>query len=65
MLFTNSNLPQVRVKVDGSDALCTNFNCHYAYVEVTSFLTEQTFDTETFEVSVIGQNLPIQDDFKI
>ena len=33
MLYTDVQGPQVKVKVDGLDALCVGFNCEYSYEE--------------------------------
>ena len=33
MLYTDVTVPQVRVKIDGIDALCTGFDCGYTFEE--------------------------------
>ena len=38
-MYTDAQKPQVMVKVDGLEALCTDLNCDYAYVESTAVIT--------------------------
>ena len=33
MLYTNAERPQIRVKIDGLDAVCPGMNCDYMYVD--------------------------------
>ena len=42
MLYTDSQKPQVTVKVNGLDGVCPEFNCDYVYVDPTSLITGQT-----------------------
>jgi hypothetical protein len=60
-MYTDAQKPQVMVKVDGLEALCTDLNCDYAYVESTAVITAQTYDPNTRVVTVQGTSLPITD----
>ena len=70
MLYTEVMKPQVRVQVDGLDAICHNQNCDYLYKEDLSqdtrlrrnldgepLVTSFTFDESTNLLVIEGENL--------
>lgn len=44
MLFTDEQEPQVRVKVNGMDALCVTFDCSYTFEGATNYIDSQFYE---------------------
>lgn len=57
-LYSDAQLPQVLVNVDGLPALCMNLNCDYKYVASTGVITSQTYNSSTKLITVNGTSLP-------
>lgn len=57
-LYSDAQVPQVLVDVDGVPALCLNDNCGYSYVASTTELTAQTYDEGTKVLTVTGTAIP-------
>lgn len=57
-LKTYETLPQVKVEVDGTPAVCHNLNCDYSFIEATGEITGFTFTESTKQLVVTGTGLP-------
>lgn len=57
-LYSDAQLPQVLVNVDGLPALCMNLNCDYNYIASTGVVTAQSYDSGTKVITVYGTSLP-------
>lgn len=57
-MYTNARSPQVMAKIDGLEALCTNVNCDYAYIDSPAVIYTQTYNPTTLVLSITGTALP-------
>jgi len=56
-LTTNATSPQVRVSINGFDAVCPDFNCDYMYVPTTALIEGTTLSGS--ELTITGIDIPI------
>merc|ERR1719498_1932677 len=54
MLRTNVAKTQLRVTVNGTEALCKNLNCGFIYTPPVGNITAFTFDAATNKVAITG-----------
>jgi hypothetical protein len=59
MLRNANDNPQIEIKIDGMEAICTG-NCDYGYEEPTGLVTG--FFVNGLDVTIQGQNLPPKTD---
>ena len=58
MIYAPATKPQVRVKVNGIDAVCPDMNCDYVYTTSPSEVTAQTLAANLVDITVTGTALP-------